>query len=139
MPSRFISHRLIVDAPSPLSSDGYRAGMARCSTISTGRSAASPIPISLSTTGSRTMRKPVKSSPTGTLPCVRVISGAWGLPPAAARVVAAAVMRREALLLLRALMQVPAGLPLEALLLLPVLLQVSVRLSLVEEEMVVEG
>ena len=59
------------------------------------------------------MTKPVKSSPTGTLPCVRVISGAWALPPAAA-LVAAAVVRREALLPLRALLQVPARLHREA-------------------------
>jgi hypothetical protein len=32
------------------------------------------------------MIKPVKSSRTGTLPCVRAISGAWGLPPAVAEV-----------------------------------------------------
>src|SRR5262249_50264675 len=114
MPSRCISHRRIVDGPSPVNSEGFQAGMAQCSTISTGRSAASPIPISLSTTGSRTMTKPVKSSPTGTLPCVRVISGAWGLPPAAALVVAAVGGRREALLLLPVLLQVPVLLPLEA-------------------------
>jgi hypothetical protein len=32
------------------------------------------------------MSKPVKSSRPGTLPCARVISGAWGLTPAVAEV-----------------------------------------------------
>src|SRR5262245_16514078 len=137
MPSRCISHRRIADGPSPVNSEVLQAGMARCSTISTGRSAASPIPISLLTTGSRTMTRPVKSSRPGTLPCVRVISGAWELTPALA-VVAAVVVRREALFPLRALLQVPARLPLEALLLLPVLLQVPVRLPLEAEVLAVE-
>src|SRR5499426_1564113 len=114
MPSRCISHRRIADGPSPVNSEVFQAGMGRCSTISTGRSAASPIPISLLTTGSRTMTRPVKSSRPGTLPCVRVISGAWELPPALAVVAAAVVVRREALLLLPVLLQVPVRLPLEA-------------------------
>jgi hypothetical protein len=38
------------------------------------------------TTGSRTILNTVKSSRIGTLPCVRVIWGAWGLPPVAAEV-----------------------------------------------------
>src|SRR5215470_7899943 len=84
MPSRCISHRRINDGPSPVNSEDLRAGMARCSTISTGQSAASPIPMSLSITASRTMTKPVRSSQPGTLPCVRVISVAWGLTPAPA-------------------------------------------------------
>src|SRR5215470_13001985 len=96
MPSRCISHRRIGDGPSPVNSEVFQAGMARCSTISMGRSAASPIPTLLSTTGSWTMTKPVKSNRTGTLPCVRAISGAWGLPPTA--VLEAVVVALEALL-----------------------------------------
>src|SRR6185295_13331203 len=113
MPSRCISHRRSADGPSPVNSEGFQAGMALCSTISTGRSAVSPIPMSLSTTESRTMTKRASSNRTGTLPCVRVISDAWGLPPAAA-LVAAAVVRREALLLLPVLLQAPVRLPREA-------------------------
>src|SRR5262245_17757239 len=57
------------------------------------------------------MTRPVRSSRLGTLPCVRVISGAWGLPAAPAVV---AAVRREARLLLPVLPQVPARLPREA-------------------------
>ena len=53
----------IADGPSPVNSEVLQAGMARCSTISTGRSPASPIPISLSTTGSRTMTKACQIKP----------------------------------------------------------------------------
>src|SRR5262249_43398167 len=74
-------------------------------------SAASPIPISLSTTGSRTMTQPVKSSRTGTLPCVRVISGASRL--VAPAVVEAEGGRLEARLPLPGLVQGPARLPRE--------------------------
>src|SRR5215831_447910 len=112
MPSRCISLRRIADGPSPVNSEVFQAGMARCSTISTGRSAASPIPISLSTTGSRTMTQPVKSSRTGALPCVRVISGASRL--VAPAVVEAEEVRLEARLPLQVLLQVPARLPREA-------------------------
>src|SRR5579862_2757756 len=41
--------------------------------------------------GSRTILNTVKSSRTGTLPCVRAIWGAWGLRPAAAREAEASV------------------------------------------------
>src|SRR5262245_55260779 len=88
MPSRYISHRRIADGPSPVNSEGLQAGTARCSTILTGRSTGSPIHTLLSTTGSRPMTKPAKSSRPGTLPCVRAISDAWALPPAAALVAA---------------------------------------------------
>src|SRR5437867_6451348 len=112
MPSRYISHRRSADGPSPVNSEVFQAGMARCSTISTGRSAVSPIPMSLSTTESRTMTKRASSNRTGTLPCVRVISDAWGLPPAAALV--AAAVRLEVRLPHPARLQVPARLPREA-------------------------
>src|SRR5204863_4909255 len=111
MPSRCISHRRSADGPSPVNSEVFQAGMARCSTISTGRSAESPIPMSLSTTESRTMTKRASSNRTGTLPCVRVISDAWGLPPAAALV---AAVRLEVRLPHPALLQVPARLHREA-------------------------
>src|SRR5215470_15395911 len=114
MPSRCISHRRINDGPSPVNSDVLQAGMARCSTMSTGRSAASPIPMSLSTTESRTMTKPAKSNRTGTLPCVRVISDDLILAAAPAALEVAAVVRREALLLLPVLRQARARLPREA-------------------------
>src|SRR5262245_102244 len=109
MPSRCISHRRSADGPFPVNSEGLQAGMARCSTISTGRSAASPIPTLLSTTESRTMTKPVQSSRPGTPPCVRVISGACRLAAEPAGVVA---------VVLEALLPVPAELPLLAHLLL---------------------
>src|SRR5262245_6922365 len=112
MPSRCISHRPSADGPSLVNSEGLQAGMARCSTISTGRLAASPIPTSLSTTESRTMTKPAKLSPTGTLPYVRVITGDFRL--AAAPAVVAAEVLLEALLPLPALRQVPVRLPREA-------------------------
>src|SRR5215475_12441152 len=133
MPSRCISHRRIVDGPSPVNSEVFQAGMARCSTISTGRSAASPIPTLLSTTGSRTMTKPVKSNRTGTLPCVRAISGAWGLPPTA--VLEAVVVALEALLphLVRLEVLLPhLLLPLLAPRLLLVLLQVAAQVAVEE-------
>src|SRR5262245_18214666 len=126
MPSRCISHRRINDGPSPVNSEDLRAGMARCSTISTGRSAASPIPMSLSIAASRTLTKPVRSSQPGTLPRVRVISVAWGLTPAPAleAVVLEAelplpVLVLEARLLLPPLPQVLARLPREAEVLAP--------------------
>ena len=43
------------------------------------------------------MIKPVKSSRPGTLPCVRVISGAWGSPPAVAEVAVEAELAVQAL------------------------------------------
>src|SRR5436190_23742895 len=116
MPSRCISHRRIADGPSPVNSEVLQAGMARCSTISTGRLAAFPIPMLLSTTGSRTMTKPVRSSRPGMLPCVRVISDAWGLPPAPVVVVAAVEREVE---LLAQLLQVVVDLALLPLLVPP--------------------
>src|SRR6185295_12986481 len=110
MPSRCISHRRSADGPSPVNSEGFQAGMARCSTISTGQSAASPIPILLSTTGSRTMTKPVNWSHPGTPPCARVISDASGLPPAAELV--AGVPPEAQLPLLLVLLPVVVQLPL---------------------------
>src|SRR6185295_8447637 len=135
MPSRCISHRRSADGPSPVNSEGFQAGMALCSTISTGRSAVSPIPMSLSTTESRMMTKRASSNRTGTLPCVRVISDAWGLPPAAALV---AAVRLEARLPLPVLLQVPAELPREVLLPHPALLQVPVRLPREAEVLALE-
>src|SRR5215831_2071036 len=99
MPSRCISHRRIADGLSPVNSEGFQAGMARCSTISTGRSVVSPIPTLLSTTGSRTMTRPAKSSRLGMLPCVGVISVAWGLPLAAPAVGARVPLEAQLLLL----------------------------------------
>src|SRR5215468_3605137 len=121
MPSRCISLRRIADGPSPVNSEVFQAGMARCSTISTGRSAASPIPISLSTTGSRTMTRPVKSSRPGTLPCVRVISDAPGLPPEAPAVVAQAPLEAPLPLLALLLQVVELHLALLLVLELPLL------------------
>src|SRR6185369_11173539 len=106
MPSLRISHRRINDGPSPVNSDVLQAGMARCSTISTDRSAASPIPMSLSTTESQTMTKRASSNPTGTLPCAKVISDDLILAAAPEVLEVAAVVRREALLLLPVLLQV---------------------------------
>ena len=74
------------------------------------------------------MTKPVKSSPTGTLPCVRVISGAWGSPPAVAEVAV------EAELAVLELPEVVADLAR-----LPLLAQLAVLVPLqVEAELVVE-
>ena len=59
------------------------------------------------------MTEPVKASPTGTLPCVRVISGAWGLMPAVAEVALEAGLAVLALPVDLALLEVVAELAVE--------------------------
>src|SRR5262245_29629531 len=72
------------------------------------------------------MTKRASSNRTGTLPCVRATSDAWGLPPAAAL---EAAVPLEARLPLPVLLQVPVRQPRPARLLLRVLLQLLVRLA----------
>ena len=87
------------------------------------------------------MTRPVKSSRPGTLPCVRVISDAQGLPPEAQVVVAQAPLEAQ-LPLLELLLQVVVrhlALLLVLELPLPALLQVPVRLPREAEVLAVEA